>query len=123
MRIEEVYRPEVVTCEATDVVAGAARTMTSEHVGALAVLDGTMIVGVLSERDVVRAVAEGVDLSTARAGTFATRQVRTARLDEDSSEVTRRMLDAGVRHLPVARDHTVVGMLSMRDLLALETWA
>ncbi|MGH8867501.1 MAG: CBS domain-containing protein [Actinomycetes bacterium] len=122
MRIEEIYRPETLTCEAEDTVADAARTMTSAHVGALAVLDGTMIIGVLSERDVVRAVAEGVDPATAHAETFATRQVQTAQLAEESLEVARRMLDAGIRHLPVVQDRTVVGMTSMRDLLALESW-
>ena len=122
MRVEEVYRPEALTCEADDPLSKVARTMTAEHVGALAVLDGNIIVGVLSERDVVRAVAEGVDPDQARAGTFAARQVETARLGEEVSVAARCMLEAGIRHLPVVSDHSVVGMISMRDLLAVESW-
>lgn len=122
MRVAEVYRPGALTCEASDPVADAARKMVSAHVGALAVLDGNMIVGMLSERDVVRAVAEHADTTEIPAGRFASRHVKTAGLNEETSEVARRMLDAGVRHLPVVQDSTVVGMLSMRDLLAVDTW-
>jgi CBS domain-containing protein len=76
----------------------------------------------ISERDVVRAVAEHTDLTRAAAGSFASRHVQTASLSEDSAEVARRMLEAGVRHLPVVEDGAPIGMISMRDLLALETW-
>ncbi|WP_277869312.1 CBS domain-containing protein [Actinopolymorpha singaporensis] len=101
----------------------AASRMTSQHVGALAVVvDGNSLVGILSERDVVRAVAEGVDLPRAGAGSHATLKVKTAKLAEDTTDIARRMLDGGVRHLPVVRDHTVVGMISMRDVLAVEAW-
>jgi CBS domain-containing protein len=122
MRIEEVYRPGALMCNATDLLSTVARTMTSKHVGALAVLDGNIIVGIVSERDIVRAVAEGVDTAQAKAGTFATTDVQTAKVAEDTTDVARRMLDAGIRHLPVVQDHTVVGMISMRDLLAIEAW-
>jgi CBS domain-containing protein len=108
MRVEEVYRPEALTCEADDPLRQVARMMASAHVGALAVLDGNMVVGVLSERDVVRGVAEGVDPDEARATTFAARQVQTAALAEDTSAVARRMLDAGVRHLPVVQNHSLL---------------
>ncbi|MFD2081613.1 CBS domain-containing protein [Actinopolymorpha cephalotaxi] len=122
MRVEEVYRPEAFACEATDSLSEAASKMTSRHVGALAVVDGNRLVGILSERDVVRAVAEGVDLLRAGAGSHATLDVETAKLAEDTTDIARRMLDAGIRHLPVVRDHTVVGMISMRDALAVEAW-
>ncbi|GAA2759464.1 CBS domain-containing protein [Actinopolymorpha rutila] len=122
MRVEEVYRPEVLVCEATDSLSEAASKMTSRHVGSLAVVDGNSLVGILSERDVVRAVAEGVDLLRAGAGSHATPDVETAKLAEDTTDIARRMLDAGIRHLPVVQEHTVVGMISMRDVLAVEAW-
>ncbi|MEQ7128541.1 CBS domain-containing protein [Actinopolymorpha sp. B11F2] len=122
MRVEEVYRPGALMCNATDPLSAVAREMTSKHVGALAVLDGNIIIGIVSERDIVRAAAEGVDTAHARAGTFASTDVQTARFAEDTTDVARRMLDAGIRHLPVVQDHTVVGMIAMRDLLAIEAW-
>ncbi|CAM01716.1 putative signal-transduction protein with CBS domains [Saccharopolyspora erythraea NRRL 2338] len=110
-----------MTCEATDTLDVVARKMTDEHVGAFAVLDGNRILGIISERDLVRAVAEGADPAVTKAGVLASRQVETARLDEDIADVARRMLDAGIRHLPVLRERLVVGVVSMRDLLAVET--
>lgn len=122
MLVEKVYRPGALTCAATDPVPDVAKKMASEKVGALAVLDGTVLVGVISERDLARAIARDADLPRTTAITFASRDVLTARLTEDTSQVARRMLDAGIRHLPVVRDRIVVGVLSMRDLLAVETW-
>lgn len=122
MLVEKVYRPGALTCAATDPIPDVARKMTAEHVGALAVLDGTVLVGVISERDLARAIAQDVRLPETTALAFASREVLTAGLTEDTSQVARRMLDAGIRHLPVVRDRIVVGVLSMRDLLAVETW-
>jgi CBS domain-containing protein len=73
MRVEEVYRPGALTCDAADPVPDVARTMVDAHVGALAVVDGDVLVGMISERDVVRAVAEHTDLTRAAAGSFASR--------------------------------------------------
>jgi CBS domain-containing protein len=122
MLVEKAYRPGALSCAATDSLPEVARKMAAEHVGALAVLDGNVLVGVISERDLARAVARDADLPETTAITYASRDVLTAGLTEDTSQVARRMLDAGIRHLPVVRDKIVVGVLSMRDLLALETW-
>jgi CBS domain-containing protein len=122
MRVDEVYRPGALTCDAAEPVPEVARKMVEAHVGALAVLDGDLLVGMISERDVVRAVAEHADLPRAAAGSFASTHVQTASLEDDTADVARRMLDAGVRHLPVVEGGVPVGMISMRDLLALETW-
>lgn len=122
MRIEDVYRPNALTCNVTDRLVDVANTMTAEHVGALAVVDGNIIVGIVSERDIVRAVADGADVTEVTPAAFASRHIQTAKLNEDTTEVAQRMLEAGVRHLPVVRDRTVVGMISMRDLLAIESW-
>jgi CBS domain-containing protein len=122
VRVEEVYRPGALTCDAAEPVPEVARKMIDAHVGALAVLDGDRLVGMISERDLVRAVAEHTDLPRAAAGTFSSTHVQTASLEDDTADVARRMLDAGVRHLPVIEDGSPIGMISMRDLLALETW-
>ncbi|MDA3644295.1 CBS domain-containing protein [Saccharopolyspora indica] len=122
MRVEEVFHPGTLTCDATDALADVARRMTADHVGALAVLDGDRIIGIISERDLVRAIAEQADPRQTTATAFASHQLETAAVEEDIRDVARRMLDAGVRHLPVKRGPAVVGVISMRDLLAIETW-
>jgi CBS domain-containing protein len=122
MRIDKVYRPGAVTCSATDPLSTVAQAMVAHNVGALPVLDGSMIVGIISERDLTRALAQQTDPTNATATTFASHDVQTAQPTDDTSEVARRMLDAGIRHLPVVQGKIVVGVISMRDLLAVETW-
>ena len=69
-----------------------------------------------------RAVADGADPRTATASEYAATKLEVALLDDDTQRIAQRMLEAGVRHLPVMHDNEVVGMVSMRDLLAAETW-
>lgn len=123
MRVAEAYHPGALTCDATASLSDVAETMIEQHVGALAVHDGNMVIGVISERDITRAVARGADLSESTATDFAAHDLKTAALDEDTLQVARRMLDSGIRHLPVVRDRVVVGVVSMRDLMAVEAWA
>lgn len=123
MKIANVYRPGLLTCDQNESIAGVAKKMLDRQVGALAVIDGATVVGVISERDVVRAVAGGADPTTLRAFQYLTATVRTARTTDETDDVARQMLDEGVRHLPVTDDHGLVGMVSIRDLLAVETWA
>jgi signal-transduction protein with cAMP-binding, CBS, and nucleotidyltransferase domain len=122
MRIGNVYRPGVLGCRAGDRLSDVARRMTQEKVGALAVLDGDQVTGIITERDLVAAMAVSNDPGAADVSMYATARVQTAGMDEDSQRVARRMLDAGIRHLPVEEHGRMVGMVSMRDLLALETW-
>ncbi|GIH70713.1 CBS domain-containing protein [Sphaerimonospora thailandensis] len=123
MRISNVYRPMIFGCQADERLPQVARRMTERNVGALAVLEGEQVTGVITERDLAEAMATCRDPVTVTAAAFASTELRTARLDEDTRDVARRMLEAGVRHMPVDEDGRLVGMVSMRDLLAVETWA
>lgn len=122
MQVSEVYRPQLLTCSASDPLPKVAQTMTDEQVGALAVMDDGRILGIISERDLTRAVAVEDDPRSVTASEYATRELEVATLGDDTYRVAERMLEAGVRHLPVVRDHELIGMVSMRDLLALEIW-
>ncbi|MFF5260930.1 cyclic nucleotide-binding/CBS domain-containing protein [Actinomadura viridis] len=123
MLIGNVYRPMVLSCQAHESLVAVARRMVERKVGALAVLDGDRVAGIITERDLVGALAGAADPAAEKVAAYASLHLRTAGLDEDSQEVARRMLDADIRHLPVDDHGRVVGMVSMRDLLALETWA
>ncbi|GAA4077373.1 CBS domain-containing protein [Actinomadura miaoliensis] len=123
MLISNVYRPMIFSCQGTQRLADVARQMVEHKVGALAVLDGERLAGIITERDLVTALATSADPASQTAAAYTSTKIRTAALDEDSRDVARRMLDAGIRHLPVDDQGRLVGMVSMRDLLALETWA
>jgi CBS domain-containing protein len=79
------------------------------------------LAGIITERDIVRAVAERRDLSEGTAGEYMTWEPATVALETPLSDVARRMLALGVHHLPVMVAGEVLGMVSARDLLELES--
>ena len=102
-------------------VRDAARYMTDRRVGAVSVLDGTRLVGILSERDVMgRVVAHQLDPDRTRVGEVMTKDLVVAQWDESHEEGLRRMKQAGCRHLPVVEGDRLVGMVSQRDLLQID---
>jgi CBS domain-containing protein len=124
MKVERLYSPDLSTCQGDDRLSDVAVRMRLAEVSALAVIDDNAeLVGIISERDLARAVADSVDSDMVQAFTYASDNVVLASPDEDSAEVAARMLDAGIRHMPVVSDGRLVGMVSMRDLLAEHTWA
>ena len=122
MKISGIYRPEVVTAELAENVSKAAKRMRLHEVSALPVVDHDRVVGILTERDITRAVAEEMDPRTARVADLMTQHPLVATPDEEAQAVAMRMLEHGIRHLPVVDGHRLLGVISARDLLMLEAW-
>jgi CBS domain-containing protein len=122
MKIRELYHRGVLTAYPDETVATVAGRMHQEAVGSLAVVEEGRLVGIVTERDLVRAASDGVDPLTTRVEAYVTHGVAVADAEEEASRVARRMLDFGLRHLPVFDGSKLVGMVSMRDLVALEAW-
>ena len=102
-------------------VAEAARTMVEKNVGIVAVLDADRLIGVFSERDVVRRVIDkGLDPHTTVVEEVMTRNLVIADENEDYHTAMRTMDQANIRHLPVVRNMQVVSMLSIRDLMRVD---
>lgn len=97
----------------------AAEELNKRKVGALVVMDGgSVVIGVFSERDVVRELARGgVDALSAKVATAMSRQVVTAELKETVDEGLARMTDRRIRHLPVLEGGKLVGIVSIGDLV------
>jgi CBS domain-containing protein len=112
---------EVVVVDVATSVAQAARVMTERQIGAVPVVEGDRVAGVFTERDVLaRVVAAGVDPTTTPISTVMSTNLVTADICESHDVCMRRMQQARVRHLLVLREGRLAGILSMRDLLALE---
>jgi len=96
----------------------AASYMVDCNVGAVPVLDDAKLVGIFSERDIMRrVVTEGRDPLTTRIAEVMSTDVRTVAPGASSEEAMCVMQSHGVRHLPVCEGRTLVGFLSLRDLL------
>jgi CBS domain-containing protein len=95
----------------------AAARMWREQTGSLVVLDGDRLLGIITERDILRAAAEGVDLAATPVSAVMTADVLTVDRDESLSDAARMMAHRWVRHLPVTHDGAVVGVLSQRDVV------
>jgi CBS domain-containing protein len=123
MRVEDACRPGLFTVDIDDSLEVAAHRMDQAQLGALAVVDGQRLVGV-TERGLVRAIARAADPADVPVAAYASSGPQTASVEEDARAVVQRMLVLGVRHLPVtSSDGQLIGMVSMRDLLAVEAWA
>jgi CBS domain-containing protein len=96
----------------------AASYMVDRNVGAVPVLDDTKLVGIFSERDIMRrVVTEGRDPLVTRIAEVMSTDIRTVAPSASSEEAMCVMQSHGVRHLPVCEGRTLVGFLSLRDLL------
>lgn len=115
--ISTLMSTPVAWVEPTESLIEVAATLEMEGVGAAAVLSGDRLDGVVSERDVVRALSRGGIPSDVWAIDVMTAEPVYADPDEPIITVAERMLDEGVRHIPVVCDGQVVGAVSVRDAL------
>ena len=76
-----------------------------------------MLVGIFTERDVLRAAASGADLTSSPVSEWMTRDPVTAALDMDADDAAEIMMGQGFRHLPVVDGTTLLGIVSLRDIL------
>jgi CBS domain-containing protein len=97
----------------------AAAVLATNEIGAALVKSGNSTVGVISERDVVKAltVDEG-DVTDLRVADVMSTTVETIQGGASVLDASRRMVDGGIRHLAVSEDNAPLGLVSMRDLLA-----
>jgi CBS domain-containing protein len=102
-------------------VREAARYMTERRVGAVSVLEGTRLVGILSERDVMgRVVARQLDPDRTSVADVMSRDLVVAQAADSHEDGLRKMKQAGCRHLPVVEGDRLMGMVSLRDLLQVD---
>jgi len=106
---------DVLSVDSSTPLTDAARRMNERRVGAVVVTESGRLVGILTERDVLRAVATGsVDGPVAESMTGAPETVEP---DESAGQAAALMIHGGFRHLPVLEGGAVVGMISIRDLV------
>lgn len=115
----EYLTAEVATLPATATLREAAAALRHHDVSFAAVGEGVAIEGVISERDLVAAIASELDMDTTTIGAIESNSLKWAQAESSVAEVAREMLETSVRHVLVMHaDGTLAGVVSMRDLLA-----
>jgi CBS domain-containing protein len=117
-RLAEIMTTRVFTTAPETPVAEAAAAMVRGGFGSAVVLDGTVLAGIVTERDVLRAAASGAELTRSPVSRWMTRDPQTAEADLDAERAAEVMLGGGFRHLPVVEGNALVGIVSLRDLLS-----
>ena len=118
MFVRDAMSSDVLTIGPTHTLRQAARLMADRRVGAAVVLDPDADgPGILTERDVLEAVAQGQDPDTEAAGEHLTPDAVTATPDWDLGRAAAAMVSGGFRHLVVCEGSEVVGVLSVRDIV------
>jgi CBS domain-containing protein len=107
---------DLLTVEPDLALAEVAKRMVAKDVGAVLIFEDGGLAGILTERDVLRAVADGTADDT-RVRDLMTANPETLDADESTDHAATLMIHGGFRHLPVIEGGDVVGMLSIRDLM------
>ncbi|MDF1595784.1 MAG: CBS domain-containing protein [Acidimicrobiia bacterium] len=106
----EVCGPETTLRDAADAMLGAG-------VGSIAVIDGPRLTGILTERDLLRAAADGVDPTDELVRDWMTVDPDVTSPESEVRDAAKWMLEIGYRHLPVMEDNELLGIVSIKDLL------
>jgi CBS domain-containing protein len=114
--VSEHMSQDLLTVSAGDRLGEAAKRMVARGVGAVLVMEGDRLEGILTERDLMRAVATGYS-DDARVGDWMTRQPETVDASDATDHAASLMIHGGFRHLPVVDQGRVAGIISIRDLM------
>ncbi len=106
---------EIIGPEGT--LAAAAESMSDEEVDYVVVIDNRELVGILTERDMVLAVADGADLDKALVQDWMSEAPDTFAPDVTVTEGVAWLLETGYRHLPVMAEGELLGVVTIRDLM------
>ena len=116
MKVSEIMTPAAVTDRPDDTLADAAGKMWNQQTGSLVVTDGDELLGIITERDILKAVATSTPLEGTRVSDVMTKDVVTVHPGMSLREAAGIMTDRWIRHLPVVERGKLVGILSQRDL-------
>ena len=119
LRVKDLPPSSLRSVSSATKLADVARDMRIHDSDSVAVIDDERLVGIITERDLVRAIADGLNPTQASAGMVMTSDPATVSLDEDVNVVAVKMMRLGIRHLPVVDGQgKPAGLVSARNLIA-----
>ena len=121
MKIRDILRHkghDVVTASTGDSVLQAVRVLVDHNIGGVVVVDGGEVIGILTERDILRLVARRPDeLQALEVGQVMTRDVIKLVPDDDLAHVMEVMTENRIRHLPVIEEGRLAGIVTIGDVV------
>jgi CBS domain-containing protein len=109
---------QILSVEPDAKLSAAVKILSERRIGAVLVMSGGRIEGILSERDIVRVLGErGAAVLDEPVSTVMTRKVVSCREKDTVSSIMERMTTGKFRHLPVVEDDKVVGLISIGDIV------
>lgn len=117
MTVGAVMNVQLVSVRPDETVQVAIARMMERNVGSVVVCDGPRLVGILTERDVLRLASEGAAFGEVRVDSVMTTSVATATPDVGIPDAARLMNERGIRHLPVVEGDSVHGVVGIRDVM------
>jgi CBS domain-containing protein len=116
--VAEIMATALFSIDPTTTVAEAATVMGERRIGSALVMDGDRLLGIFTERDIVRALGQHFDAAGHEVAEWMTPDPVSVSPSTPVDDALKLMLDRGFRHLPVAEGERVLGVVSMRDLSA-----
>lgn len=116
MQVKDVMSAASITESAAGSLRGAAERMWRQQTGSLLVTEAGRLIGIITERDVLRAVALGADPDMSTVDDVMTAEVFSVAPDLPLPEAAREMAARWIRHLPVVQNGQLLGVVSMRDV-------
>jgi CBS domain-containing protein len=116
VQVRDVMTEATVTESPQDSLRSAAERMWRQQTGSLIISEADSLAGIITERDVLRAVALGADPDKTTVDDAMTSEVYTVRPDMPLQDAAREMAARWIRHLPVVEDGKLLGVVSMRDV-------
>lgn len=123
MKVSDVMTQAIVTDLADDTLADAAAKMREQQTGSLLIMDGDRLIGIFTERDLLKAVAQGKDPKLTQLSEEMTTDLVTVEPETPLQQAAEQMASRWIRHLPVLREGKLVGVISQRDLAGVFTQA
>jgi len=117
-KVRDIMVRKVVSAAPETSLTDVAKLMRKNRTGSVIIVDGTKIVGILTESDFIRLIARGCDMKSALAEDFMSRNVITCDPSITVIDALMVMRSGRVRHLPVVKDRGLVGVISIRDIIA-----
>ncbi len=116
MKVADIMKTTLCTVDPEASIGEAATLMGERHVGSVLVLEGERLVGILTERDIVKALSNTHDAPGRPVVEWMSKHPRSTPSDTTMRDALQIMVDGGFRHLPIMDGDTVVGMVSIRDV-------